>query len=75
MSKELFEKQLIKTIRHIMSEYDRCSDDEKLAEIAQIKLSGMGNFTDPETNKQYGYKFIIGTPDFHKESEEDEDEF
>ena len=73
MSNEVFERQLIKTIRTLMSEYNRCSDDEKLAEIARIELSSMGNFTDPETNKEYGYKFIIGKPDFHEESQEDED--
>ncbi len=72
MEKELFEKGLINIIRKIMSEYNRCSDDEKLAEIASVEVSSTGNFTDPETNTKYGYKFTIGKPDFHKESEGDE---
>lgn len=75
MSKELFEKQLIKTLRHLISEHDRCSDNEELAEIASMEISSMGNFTDPESNKQYGYKFVIGKPDFHKDDPAEDDEF
>jgi hypothetical protein len=74
-----FEQSLVNTVRKIMGEYDATMCSE-MAGVASVEVSSMGNFTDPQTEKQYGFRFTVGEPDFHDESEdvgedEDEDDF
>lgn len=76
--KRRFEEGLVNTFRMRMEEYNRFLTTE-MAQFGTIEASGMGNFTDPETGKQYGFKLTIGSPDFFEEEEpevdeEDEDE-
>ncbi len=71
--KEKFEQALVNTIRAGMVEYDKFMAS-KMAEISTIEAARMGNFKDPETGNQYGFKLIIGKTDFFEDSEDESDD-
>ena len=69
MSKKLLEKAIIRIINSLITDYDEAIKSE-LANIATVELTNKGNFINPESGKEYGYKFVIGEPDFWEEDQE-----
>ncbi len=72
-TKEGFEQALINTIRKLMAQQEDFKKSE-MSKMAHVETAISGNFTDPETNVEYGFTFKIGRPDFWDDQEEENDD-
>lgn len=63
--RELFEQGLINIFRKQMDDLKEYSKLD-IAQFPSIESSSMGNFIDPDSGFKYGYKLILGAPDFFK---------
>lgn len=71
--KEKFEQALVNTIRSVMADYDKTATGRAAGQFI-VQTATSGNFTDPETSKEYGFEIKIGSPDFWDDRDVNEEE-